>query len=306
MKTTLSFITLLLLTFLTKAQTPDYLANNPQWRMSSTYGGGGYCIQFNEYFYHLDSDSIIGEITYKKLRKRGYCHSSWIGPPPVENCGTTVYYNYSYGLIRQENKKMFYKNGTLPEELLYDFDLHVGDTLPDTYGHIGYYSTVYVIGIDSMMIGDGYRKVFILDGEQVDWQNKLIEGVGFESGLLEMFPGFELGSYLDCFALNDTVYYPSYGYPCEITVNISSITAADAIHCYPNPVIDRMTIDLTFDDHINRIIVSDLLGNSVELPFRYTSEREIVVDFTTMKSGLYIVQLQNPNAISSKFKVLKQ
>ena len=103
--------------------------------------------------------------------------------------GQTVRFSTSEGIIgiREENKRVFVlPNPTSAESeeyLAYDFNLTVGDTVPDPY----YYQTpggpsdynLVIHTIDSIFISGTWRKRY-----QINSFPDIIEGVGSSSGLL--------------------------------------------------------------------------------------------------------------------------
>lgn len=126
-------ITLLLLaiTAIGNAQEIDYFAGNPQWRMHVTFGGALPCLELWDYVYWVKSYDTINGNVYAKLQETGTRQYSWQGPPPNQGCSVSDNYSNLRGLFRQEDKKIYLREGN-SDVLLYDFDLEIGDTLPDS------------------------------------------------------------------------------------------------------------------------------------------------------------------------------
>ena len=156
--------------FPVQAQVADYLEGDPVWRESWIFNYS--CFEVHNYMYYLDGDTVIGGFTYKKLNDRHHINIGWFGPgtPPDYCTGLTYSDGFIYA-IRQEGKRLFlFYQGT--EYLLYDFDLEVGDTLPQTFNQ--YKDNVTVTAIDSLQVGNSYRKVlkvrdpqFMLEGDLI-------------------------------------------------------------------------------------------------------------------------------------------
>ena len=167
-------LSLTLFSFNILAQLPNYFDNNPQWRQEFVFGGFYPCIEYDNYVYYLNGDSTIGNLTYKKVFKRGEVKREWFAPPPPVWCEEGPFlYDYFQTLMRQDSLRIYlYESGV--EFLLYDFDLAIGDTLPTTYNV--WMDDIVVTGVDSILVGDSYRKVFT-HSEVGPAANVLIEGM---------------------------------------------------------------------------------------------------------------------------------
>ncbi|HLG35272.1 MAG TPA: hypothetical protein VI757_10355, partial [Bacteroidia bacterium] len=171
-----------------------------------------------DYVLFISGDTIIGSYSYKKILSSGYSHMCPFGP------GVNYYSNRYVGAFRQDTslKQVFYvpENSSI-ENLLYDFNLNVGDTLPVTYN--SFFPNVYVTSIDSILTGSDYRKLYWLSIER-GWGEYafLIEGIGSSYGLLNRFePWFESGSYLRCFTLEQQTIYQDSNFTCNLDVSIA-------------------------------------------------------------------------------------
>jgi hypothetical protein len=219
-----------------KAQINDYLLHNPVWRDSSTCAVPQPCIQYEGYNFYVNGDTTWNGLVYKKIFRKGAGEYVWFSPTPPQCSGSYSYVETEPSFIlRSLGKQMFIKIQSEPsEQLLYDFDLEVGDTLPATYnnwpGNI-----IYVTAIDSFYTPYGYRKIFTLGG--ANWAQHLIEGVGSSHGLVEPLSNFfDCGYQLLCFSLNDTSWYPSQGISCNIPLSIGEVSAVSNISINPNPM----------------------------------------------------------------------
>jgi hypothetical protein len=133
------------------------------------YGEDNYTLFFN-------GDTVIGGKTYHKVLKTGSQSGGGIQ--------TTYYYNGSNGAIREDTaqKKVYfvnYSNNPSQEQLLYDFNLHVGDMAP--------HGSNRVFKIDSVLVGNSYHKRFLLKPlndttTTIDVNYAVIEGVGSTLG----------------------------------------------------------------------------------------------------------------------------
>lgn len=286
------------------AQIPDYLGNNPQWRQDWWFGYNYPCLEIHNYIYYLNGDSIVDNLAYKKVFRKGKEEHSWNAPPPSYNCEGTMYYNYFSTLIRQDNLKMYVRDFDGIEYLLYNFDLHIADTLPVTYNY-PFSEPILVTGIDSIPVGNSYRKIFHLASDY--WSDHiLIEGIGFESGLLDYFPDYEFPTRLLCFTQNDTTWYPAYGDYCDLTVDIQALESDKVIQFYPNPVVYELIIELPSPLGIDQVIAYDVFGNKMHMDFVQADTGQLKVDFSAIKKGLYFLKLITSNSNQINLKVIKQ
>jgi len=102
--------------------------------------------------YTIHGDTTINEIQYSKL----CIESGDTANPTIQGIGG----------LRENDKKIYYRGQTIidgsndEEYLLYDFTKQIGDTIKhDLYGE--FYSVI--LDIDSVEIGDSYRKRYKVD-----------------------------------------------------------------------------------------------------------------------------------------------
>jgi len=309
MKTKL-LLFIIVITFRANAQTPDYLGNNPKWRVNMWFGGSGDCLEANDYIYYLDGDTLVNDHIYAKVFTRGICNYHWKGPgQPYDYCHGSYTYHYFAGLVRQEGKKMYLWDGQMSNEdvLLYDFDLKVGDTLQETYVFRPY-DVFVVTSIDSILVGELYRKIFNLKASyMVNPEEVLIEGIGFGGGLLDICPfQAEFPSFLECFTLNDNTYYPEYGAPCELNVSVPQLPIAAEFKTYPNPVTDQLTIELPNNTVIDKATIVNLLGTKVRTTQFVVKTGELTLVMNGLTKGMYIVELAHGSHVKKRLKILKQ
>jgi hypothetical protein len=286
------------------AQVPDYLSNDPNWRQEWWFGGSMPCLQIHNYIYYLNGDSIVGDVEYKKLYEIREQEYTWMAPPPQQDCDSKVLTDEFRILLRQEGKKMYvFENGA--EHLLYDFDLAVGDTLPQTWNMLT--DGIYVTGIDSIIMGEHYRKVFHLNDVWGD-ENFLIEGVGSNLGLLEEFPMPMLNypSNLLCFALNDTIWFPGFGENCDLTLSTPLVERDFQLSFSPNPVKDKLRIDHPEISNIQQVIVYECNGRKLLVKAEKNTSNSSELDLSFLNQGFYILELQFTPTKVSRVKVIKQ
>ena len=151
------------------------------------------CTDFSCYYsetnrYTFFSDTIINGLQYAKFYvktkyEEGADQSQW--------CNEFINYYDSYVAIRENNKKVYVNplNSTNSTEYLaYDFNLNIGDTVPDPRGGLpqgnpgtSNPSWRIINSIDSVFLFGAYRKRYVLD-----FNRYIIEGVGASTGLFNI------------------------------------------------------------------------------------------------------------------------
>jgi hypothetical protein len=284
------------------AQVPDYFANHPEWRMQSTFGVNGPCVTEIDYVLYVQGDTVIGPYTYKKMRTRGTYHYTYIISP---GCSESDHFaDLPHMLLRQDSTRIW-RYDNLGDELLYDFNLQVGDTLP-MGGYNSTLDTIVVDSISTLMVSNSPRKVFHLSTVPFDM---LIEGIGGVSslgggGFLVPYPPcFECEQSLSCYSMNDTVYYPSIQAACSFNVDIEQVLQKQPIKFYPNPVEDFVVLSLADNPQI-KITCTNLIGQSFYMSFEPMGSGEWKLNTRDLYKGIYFLQIEQGGVLSS-VKIIK-
>lgn len=280
--------------------------SNAVWREYYTsYAGGCYQDQVNlEYF--LNGDTVINAATYHKV----YRNHSWMLWPVMPGCGAwTIQYtaNIVSAFIREDSSKHVYMitPWSTTEEIIYDFNQHAGDTLNSYLS-----ATINIISsVDSVLAGTQYRKRYWISTADTTYPGGsnytyIIEGIGSANGLLGyMVPFFESGGCLGCFTQDGQVLYTNANCtPCTPVNEINEKNTA-AIHIFPNPVFNKLTIDHSSDEITVSLI--DVRGR-ILIDKRKLAGNEKVLDVSELHPGLYILMIIDENGFSYSEKVFKQ
>lgn len=302
MKITISCF-LIFISITSFTQEIDYFADNPEWRQTSVCAVPYPCVQTDQYVYYVNGDSIVDGITYKQIFRRGIFAQNWMSPPPAIECGASDEFDDFYLLLRQEEKQMYiraFDSGM--DILLYDFDLNVGDALPMSYNN--YTSDILIDSIDSLLVGDVYRKRFHFQGL---WASSIIEGIGSDLGLFEpMGAIFECGHNLDCFALDETTYYPELDAECELNVSVNEIENQINVSFFPNPVKDKVNFSFSNPVHSLKAQLFTIDGKRCESILIENSPSTYSISMDHLNTGLYLIRLVDDEAQISEFKILKE
>ena len=230
--------------------------------------------------YYLNGDTVINSTVYSKLYKNYH-------EVEIDNYLQVI---YDFGIILGEyaggirndttQRKIFYCASN-QECLLYNFSLQVGDSI-NTSQYCGTTSAphAYVESIDSIFIGNNYRKRFNIhnDLSPVSY----IEGIGSDNGLLMGMDYFETSSSLYCFYQNDSLKYSS---GCDF-VGIEDVRNSSTIKIYPNPSNNQITIK---GKRINTYILSNTVGQVIKEGKQNGDETTIEV--SALPNGIYILGL---------------
>ncbi len=295
----LLYLIFLTTTLGTRAQTSIYHPfpdSNAVWNWQYY---ASYCTPFSqvdeEYSYELDGDTVIGSMQYHKIV---------IPFVQVNNtlCGPRNDIGYR-GFIRQSiiDKKVFciLPNDSV-EQLIFDFNLQVGDSIPaleeDQGGQC--YEKIIVTQIDSVLIGASYRKrwngsgLIIIEGIGSNWE--------FLHPLCEIIDGAT--GVLTCFKQNGTSLYPNTSYNCNLITSLYSISSNhSSANLFPNPFHTSITVETQVEKSTMKIYNS--LGVLVrEEGISYYST---VFNRNSLSDGIYFYRLSNEKGeiASGKFVI---
>lgn len=214
-----------------------------------------------------------------------------------------------YGALRQDTslkRVYFIPSGSSVEQLLFDFNLQIGDTIPPSYN--GCYPEVRVGSLDSTnQFGNGYRKVFNLTGVGLWAPYSLIEGIGLDGGLF--FPYCHNDGYmyhLDCYRLNDSLIYSS-GVPwadCDIPLYTQSLNTSNKLklNIFPNPLHSTATLEMKKGFENVELKIYNVFGEQVR-------RQKIISQTTTfnryaLTDGIYFYQVTNDSGIVTTGKLM--
>lgn len=254
---------------------------------------GGYYPNVYHYFALKDNDTIIKGNYYQKL----YLSND------------TIFTEDKFcGGLREENKKVYYysvaplncTNRPVPvdtEIILYDFNLKLGDTITRDEFRIRIPGILIVLKIDSMMVGDQYRKVYSfgdtlgnsLSGAQ--W----VEGIGCLSGLLaDIGYSFnnDLGSDLICFIHEDEVLFHNYMPECFNSNNpiaVQLLKNESQIKIIPNPAFSSVQIEFEKSDY-KSLIISDRSGKKLK-EYDLKGKSFLFINKEELSNGLYLISV---------------
>ena len=260
---------------------PQYFNVGTEWFETASYGASPNCLWTYTTQFTIIGDTTINGKVYHQIYYRRDEQNFFNNP----SCGPAGFYSGIGPLLRQDGKNILRmtNNG---EEGLYDFDLQVGDTIQFKPSY-----TDTVVGIDSVLINNTWRKKFMLSNYFGFGNNFIIEGIGHSSGLFysdNPGPHISYNSSMLCFKQNGVSYL---GGQCFFNLGISE--DLPELKIYPNPVTEFLEISYPSSDSF-QFTITNLSG----VPLIKGSLKEnLRVDVSRLNSGVYILQVRIGNKI---------
>jgi hypothetical protein len=216
--------------------------------------------------------------------------------PGVWSEGTSYY--------REQNGIVYYKAGVnTPEQVLYNFNLGIGDTLPP-------------IGSSGIRIVDKVLVVTYLDGiprkkmvMKKPCDVTVVEGIGDVSSISSFSSCVQMLepplSFLRCFFTDGKAVYKAI--PKEGCYTILAVKDVDVRinNIYPNPSTGLLNIDIEDPSSIKRIFITDNLGRTMNIQDHTFTDNGIQLSIEALQNGLYYGNIVFNDGSATKFKVIK-
>lgn len=218
---------------------------------------------------------------------------------------------FFYGsFIREENKKIYYREYYGEEGLIYDFNLQLGDTVVLNNPRAASEVTLILTEIDSVETTDGFRERWKLTNDEFEIPEYWIEGIGSMAGVInsttEVFGGL-CGTYiLLCEEENENTIYqnPQYEYCYYLLLDAgNNIDIKEETFS----VIYRQSIkqiDIAFNTNEERlVVVTNIQGQLISKT--QSNDAHLSFMLSSKNTGLYIITAlqNNGNVVSKKIMV---
>lgn len=242
-------------------------------------------------YYKIEGDTLINGENYKTI---------WMTTDPELSSFGLM------GMLREDsNRVLFISPGFESEQLLYDFNLEIGDTAYITNIFCGWNQVeveIVVLNIDTVEYEGIPRKRWFINQ---DYEDYWIEGIGSTMGPLHSMyweciicPSWNL----TCFHKNDTLYYG--GGNCWLGVGINESEAYSSIKIYPNPASGKIQIS-SKEKMIRQIEIFDVYGRKLIDKIIIPYNNEIELNLKDLDAGGYYCRISTENkAVTSKIIVL--
>jgi hypothetical protein len=254
------------------------------------------CNDYNlcyEYQYFLKGDTLFGDKTYDKIYLTARFFYNWT-QWTFDDLGYqgAIYYDHP------EEKVYWRPSGALQDTLLYDFNLSVGDTLPETFVYDRDWMIIRIDLIDTIMNNNDSIVRYHMDN--AGWGGEyILHGIGSTTGFLEpIYPFFESENHLSCFQnYTDSISYPGPDYQnCEIFTTVKDNPENPGhIRVYPNPAYEVLNIDNATDSHIQLFSVTGLLISESEITFGHSE-----LSLKGIPEGMYYLRFGKDSEILVK------
>jgi len=248
------------------------------------YGGGPTCLDVITTVYDFSGDTTINNLNYAKLfRKKQITYMSTggsMGNCPLPNLSPRGY----LGAMREAGKQVFFKLGQDAEYVIYDFNLTIGDTVPDPANDVSY---SIISAIDSIDIQGIYRKRFTVESTNIP-DFYIIEGIGSERGLLFSYLlSLDCAYSLECYKEENSVVY-AFG-NCDFNLGTEQITETATIKIYPNPI--QVNQNLRIASSSNEGVYVKIWDPIGRLIYQSISTEKIIETNSITSKGIYLIQL---------------
>lgn len=275
-------------------------------------------------FFHklsISGDTVINAKQYKKIVLATVCNT--VSTVPIGNgpqsTTTTSYSARPVAVIREENKRVYVmyfqntrqaiqamdwvwvKEPVNTEHILYDFNLNIGDTLMYNYIDASYHISYVLTGIDSIALGNSYRKNYhykVLHNTIPHTDTvSVIEGVGSRSFLFtDIFPlenkaGDGLRQTIRCFE-GEELYHLIGNQPCFPLLDDDI-----DVMVYPNPSTSEVNFKITADSFTG--VYSLYATNGQLIQSGIITNPKFSVNIAGATAGLYVVKIIPDNADDS-------
>ena len=283
MKTTL--LTLVLFMISINIYSQNLVQDNKIWNVVNCMNWGG-C--WTESF-KIDGDTTIDQTEYKKL---------------LRTTDTTLTNWGFFAAIREVDNRVFIKYPSLDSEnILYDFNLLVGETFSGFYYDCPFELVLQEIDTITLLNGEQREKFIFSDGEQ--W----IKGIGSLYGLIYVGVYWcEADMYYDlscCFENGEQIFQSDNYESCFTnTVGVDEKNKQTNYKIYPNPFTNSAIIKFNYSDSQDYILQIINQSGQIIQTLKNITSGEIEIKKGDMKNGVYFYRLQNSNGIVAKGKMI--
>ena len=272
-----------------------------------------------EWRYAMRGDTSINGKSYKKIYS---IIDTTIMDLPYEQ---STY----YAAIREQNKRVYIIIHTSQEQLLYDFNLSIGDTI--TYYHSLMGTEPYqittdtfsrvVTAIDSILLLDGkYRKRWALqNGKNCSHPDVVVEGIGSINwyGLFNpLVPAIITNGdqfEFTCFKNNDTTLFIGntlcHKCFCYLLTGIDNVEDKQIqIKISPNPTSGQFQIQANSHQLLanSQIEIYNVMGEKVYSKTQLPQSTQLTINLSAQAAGIYFLQLKTEQGVATKKLVINK
>jgi hypothetical protein len=280
-------IILLLIFSFFSSSAQSFLSEGKQWNVKETLNFG----PTKTYAYTITGDSSVASITYKKLEVYDSTFQNW----------------HLIGLLREDEKRVFFKQGELEEGLLYDFDLAQGDTVRVISLYCFEEQELVVTNVDTIENLGVNRKRWSFDQSFYEiW----IENIGSNFGPVHTaYDRCIFDWYFDllCAYGDDTLSYvnPDFESCWITTVGIYEDHSIENVKIYPNPIQKNDFIKIQSKNRIVEVNIFSSLGVNL-LSIKNIGSNTAKFNANDLIPGIYLIVITLDNGIIVSKKIVKK
>jgi hypothetical protein len=270
--------------------------SNATWNFDYTQAQCMFGYAFEQYSITLDGDTLINGTTCQKL------FSPYVDFYTLGSCSPFNTAGYKGAIREDESMRKVYliAPNESTEQLLYDFNLQLGDTIQGVLSSFTFGSVV-VESIDSVLIGNDYHKRWNINNS---FGISVIEGVGSTYGLINATPGYITDAHmysLECFSIEGVSQYPDPSADCRIITSVPiPVANADSVSIVPNPSNGNFRIITQPGLKFDHIRILSLQG---KLLYESRVDPNEPASVTGFPAGTYLLQLTEENQLRSVKKI---
>ena len=230
--------------------------------------------------YSILGDTMIAGMTYHNVLRTVVVYGCWFTFPGHA------------GAFRNDTstRQVFIvPPGSSQEQVLYDFNLAVGDTISAYQGENVAPQDQVVLAIDSVEIQGQYRRRWVFAPGLGDGEDSVIEGVGSKLGIVERYDYVDSKTSLLCFSVGDSMVYEPYPGICGIHYGIDDLASAHGLDINPNPTSGAIQIKYQGAFKQKELVIFDGFGRvAMRLPMTGV---ETHADLDLLAPGVYAIVL---------------
>jgi hypothetical protein len=287
-----------------KSQTSVYHPfpeTNAVWNTNYYFYCFGWGFEDDYYSYTIGNDTIIASTTYHTFNVPLWFNSG------VSHCTGQAGYKGAFRHDASLRQVFIIPPGDSIEQLLYDFDLQLGDTCK---GYLMRYcpGLNYIVdNIDSVLIDNQFRKRWHFPQYLMDMY--IIEGIGSSEGLLE-WPCTTIATdgpqyKLTCFQQNGILLYQDSSFTngnCNVIINVNELSVNNSISI-TNSESGQLKLVINDPQFVNSYIF--IYNSSGRLLFskNIINGENVVLSDGNYSAGIYYYKIINPSGkgFSGKF-----
>jgi Secretion system C-terminal sorting domain len=265
--------------------------SNATWNVVDAFKDFGNLTNYRNYKFQMMGDTTIQQQNYHKIYET-FSQTRYVG-----------------GIRETPQKEIFFRADTASQDLLlYKFGLNVGDSA--RIYRLGQWVSIRTLSIDSVLVGNRFRKRYTMTTPQSIPREQWIEGIGSVKGLF--FPlwwlEFENSYQLYCFELNGQLVYQSsnalFWNRCYNVFIWGTDELSVDVTVQPNPV--SHFLQFSWTGLAQDALSLKIYNTAGQMLLRQPVQSNVPISVETLPNGLYLYELTHQNAKKlGKFMVLK-